>query len=304
MQNLALYLLTSLIWGSTWLAIKFQLGTVDPEFSIVYRFALAAVLLLGFSALRKLPMRFSLRQHLFIALEGISLFSINYVLVYLAEQYVTSGLVAIVFSLTVIWNVLFGGLLLRDPVRPRVVAGGVLGIAGLALVFQGDLSQLDLSGGRSLGLLMAFAGTLSASLGNIVSARNQRNGLPVVQTNAIGMAYGTIFTLIVALWRGATPSFELSLGYVSSLLYLAVFGSVVAFGAYLTLLGRIGADRAGYVSVLFPVVALTLSTAFEGLSWQISAAFGAALVVIGNTIALTRRSAARPVAAELAGPQA
>ncbi len=304
MQNLALYLLTSLIWGSTWLAIKFQLGTVDPEFSIVYRFALAAVLLLVFCALRKLPMRFSPRQHFFIALEGISLFSINYVLVYLAEQYLTSGLVAIVFSLIVILNVLFGGLLLRDPVRPRVVVGGVLGIAGLAMMFQGDLSRLDLSGGRSLGLLMAFAGTLSASLGNIVSARNQRNGLPVVQTNAIGMAYGTLFTLIVALLRGATPTFELSLGYVSSLLYLALFGSVVAFGAYLTLLGRVGADRAGYVTVLLPVIALILSTAFEGLSWQISAAFGAALVMIGNTIALTRRSAVRPVVGEPAGPQA
>lgn len=298
MQDFALYLLTSLIWGSTWLAIKFQLGQVAPEFSILYRFALAAALLMGYTLIRRLPMRFSLRQHLFIALQGLTLFSVNYILVYLAEQYITSGLVAIVFSLIVILNVGFAGLLLRDPVRPRVVLGGLLGIAGLALIFQRELFTADLSGERSLGLLLSLGATVSASVGNIVSARNQRSGLPVVQTNAYGMAYGAGLTLLVALFRGASPGFELSFSYVASLLYLAVFGSVIAFGAYLTLLGRIGPDRAGYITVLFPVVALTLSTAFEGLTWQVSAGFGAALVVAGNTIALTRRrgttAASRP----------
>lgn len=293
MQNLALYLLTSLIWGSTWLAITFQLGKVDPEFSIVYRFALAAVLLIGYTRLRRLPMRFSAQQHLYMGLQGLTLFSINYLLVYLAEQYITSGLVAMVFSLIVILNVLFAGLLLGDPIRPRVLLGGVLGIAGLALVFQRELLSFELSGDRSLGLLLSLASTVSASLGNIVSARNQRSGLPVVQTNAYGMAYGAGLTLIVALLRGASPGFELSFGYVASLLYLAIFGSVIAFGAYLTLLGRIGPDRAGYITVVFPVVALILSTAFEGLTWQVSAGSGAALVVIGNAIALTRRRRAR-----------
>ncbi len=291
MQNAALYLLTSLIWGSTWLAITFQLGQVDPEISILYRFALAAAVLIGYSLLRRLPMRFSGRQHLYIALQGLTLFSVNYVLVYLAEQYVTSGLVAIVFSLIVILNVLFGGLFLRDPVRPRVLIGGILGIVGLALVFWRELASLDLTGERTLGLLLSLAATVSASLGNIVSARNQRHGLPVVQTNAYGMAYGAGFTLLVALLRGASLGFEFSQGYVGSLLYLSVFGSVIAFGAYLTLLGRIGPDRAGYISVIFPVVALILSTAFEGLTWETNAAFGAALVVVGNTIALTRRRA-------------
>lgn len=301
MQNAALYLLTSLIWGSTWLAITFQLGTVDPEISILYRFALAAVLLIGYSVARKLPMRFTGRQHFFIALQGLTLFSVNYVLVYLAEQYITSGLVAIVFSLIVIFNVLFAGLILRDPIRPRVLVGGVLGIAGLALVFWRELTTLDLSGERTLGLVLSMAATISASLGNIVSARNQRNRLPVVQTNAYGMAYGAGFTLVVALLRGATLDFELTFGYVSSLLYLALFGSVIAFGAYLTLLGRIGPDRAGYITVLFPIVALILSTAFEGLTWEANGAFGAALVVVGNAIALTRRRKPQALKEPVAG---
>jgi drug/metabolite transporter (DMT)-like permease len=292
MQNLLLYGLTSLIWGSTWLAIKFQLGVVDPEMSIVYRFGLAAVLLLGYSLIRRLPMRFTAREHAFIALQGLTLFSLNYIMVYIAELHITSGLVAIVFSLIIVFNVALAGIFLGDPIRPRVVLGGVFGIFGLALVFLPELSSLDLSGSRALGLGLSLAGTASASIGNIVAARNQRNGLPIVQTNAYGMAYGGGFTLIVALARGASFGFEPTFSYIASLAYLAVFGSVIAFGGYLTILSRIGPDRAAYITVIFPIVALILSTLFEGLRWELTAGFGVTLVIIGNAIALTRRRAA------------
>jgi drug/metabolite transporter (DMT)-like permease len=291
MRNVLLYTLTSLIWGSTWLAIKFQLGTVDPEMSIVYRFALAAALLIGYSLIRRLPMRFSSRQHLFIALQGLTLFSLNYIMVYIAELHITSGLVAIVFSLIIVFNVALAGIFLRDPIRPRVVIGGIFGIAGLAMVFWPELSTLDLSGNRALGLGLSLIGTLSASIGNIVAARNQRNGLPIVQTNAYGMAYGAGFTLLVALVRGAEFGFEPTVSYIVSLGYLALFGSVIAFGAYLTILSRIGPDRAAYITVIFPIVALILSTLFEGLRWELTAGLGVSLVVVGNAIALTRRRA-------------
>jgi drug/metabolite transporter (DMT)-like permease len=131
-------------------------------------------------------------------------------------------------------------------------------------------------------------GALSASVGNIVSARNQRNKLPVVQTNALGMGYGALITLIFALARSAPLRFDPSFGYVASLLYLSAFGSVIAFGAYLTLLGRIGPDRSGYTSIVFPVVALILSTLFEGLRWNLVSLAGVALVVAGNGLALSR----------------
>src|SRR3990172_1145113 len=158
MENAGLYLLTSFIWGSTWLAIKYQLGVVAPEISIVYRFALAAAIL------------------------GV----------YLSEQTLPSGLVAVVFSTIILLNVLLGALLLGDPIRPQVLVGGLVGLAGLTLVFWPELAGLRLSGDRSLGLGLSLVGALSASVGNIVSARNQRHGLPVVQTNALGMAYGAL----------------------------------------------------------------------------------------------------------------
>lgn len=288
MQNATYYLITTLIWGSTWLAIKFQLGVVSPEVSIAYRFGLAAILLFVFSAVRRLPMRFSWRQHLFIALQGFLLFSINYFLVYVAELYLASALVAIIFSMIIITNVIFGAIFLRAPVRVRVVVGAVIGILGIILIFAPQLANFNITGDVSLGLLLAAASVLSASLGNIVSARNQRNDLPVIQTNAFGMAYGAAFMLVLALFNGAPLTFDTSTSYIISLLYLALFGSVIAFGTYLTLLGRIGPDRAAYITVVFPVIALILSTLFEGITWSIGQLGGVALVLLGNVIILTK----------------
>ncbi len=296
MENALLYALTSFIWGSTWLAIKFQLGVVSPEASIVYRFGLAALLLGAYLFLRRMPAQFSLRQHAFMALQGIFLFSVNYVLVYLAEQHLTSGLVAILFSTIILMNVLFGAAFLGNPIRGRVLVGGILGVIGLGVVFWPELRGLDFAGGGSggaagLGILLSLAAVVSASLGNITAARNQRHGLPVVQTNAFGMAYGALFTLGIAAVRGVSFGFDPSAGYVVSLIYLSLFGSVIAFGSYLTLVGRIGVDRAGYIGVVFPLVALGFSTLFEGLTWEASALLGVALVAAGNVLALTRRKA-------------
>ena len=288
MHNGLLYLITVFIWGSTWLAIKFQLGVVSPELSVAYRFGLAAAILLVFSMLRRLPLRYGWRSHAFMALQGLFLFSMNYILVYLAEGYLTSGLVAIIFSMIVILNVIFGALFLRNPVRINVVIGALVGFAGLTLVFFPELSYFDFSSERALGVGLTFLGAISASLGNIISARNQRHNLPVVQTNAFGMAYGAVFMLALALLRGAQLSFEPSAGYVLSLLYLAVFGSVIAFYTYLTLLGRIGPDRAAYVTVLFPIIALLLSTLFEGMTWNLPQLAGVALVLLGNVAVLVR----------------
>jgi drug/metabolite transporter (DMT)-like permease len=292
MQNALYYLIPVLIWGSTWLAIKFQLGIVAPELSIAYRFTLAAILLFIYSGVRRLPLRFTGRQHAFIALQALLLFSLNYILVYLAEGYLTSGLVAIIFSMNVIANVIFGAVFLGSPVRVRVVLGAVVGILGIAIVFYPELSAFDLSSGGGLGLVLSLLGVGSASFCDFVSDRNKKHGLPVIQTNAFGMAYGAAFMFVLAGINGAPLTFDPSFSYVTALLFLAMFGSVIAFGAYLTLLGRIGADRAAYVTVLFPVISLSLSTLFEGMTWSPSQLAGVVLVVLGNVIVLTRR---RPV---------
>ena len=290
-ENLAFYCITVAIWGSTWIAIKFQLGEVDPAVSIAYRFAIASALLLGYCALRRLPFRFSLRDHGFIALQGVLLFALNYWLFYLAELYLASGLVAVVFSTMVVLNVLNGAWLLGTPIEPRVVAGAALGSVGIAGVFWPEMAAFDGGGQGIRGLLLCLGATLLASLGNITSARNQGRGLPVVQTNALGMGYGAAAMALLALGSGSTFGFPVTLGYVVSLAYLSLFGSIVAFGCYLTLLGRVGAGRAAYATLLFPVVALGISTAVEGYSWTVSGVLGVLLILAGNVLAVSRRRA-------------
>jgi drug/metabolite transporter (DMT)-like permease len=301
LHNSLLYLITLLIWGSTWLAIKFQLGVVAPELSVAYRFSLATILLLVFIMVRRLRLRFSLRAHLFIAMQGFFLFSLNYILIYYAEQYLSSGLVAIIFSLIVLLNTFFGALFLQSKIYWQVLTGALIGIFGLILVFWPELRAFSLTSNRALGLALALGGTISASMGNIISARNQRHSLPIVQTNMFGMAYGAAFMFLLAILRGVEFRFELTSVYTLSLLYLALFGSVIAFGSYLTLLGRIGPDRAAYVTVLFPVVALSLSTLFEGLQWNVTAFVGVVLILAGNLIALLSERSHEPGSTRVAG---
>ncbi len=289
MQNSFLYIVTVLIWGSTWLAIKFQLGVVEPEISVAYRFFLASILLFIFSLWRRLPLKFNIKQHAFMALQGLFLFSVNYILVYFAEESITSGLVAVIFSIIIIFNVFFGALFLKRPVRGKVIIGALVGILGLALIFWPELENLNMTSAGIFGLSLAFVSAISASLGNIVSARNQEHKIPVIQTNAYGMAYGAAFTTIIALARGTNFIFDTSFPYVASLLYLALFGSVIAFGAYLTLLGRIGADKAAYITIIFPVIALLLSAIFEGLSLNALQILGVLFILAGNAIVLVKR---------------
>jgi drug/metabolite transporter (DMT)-like permease len=289
MKNIALYIITILVWGSTFLAIKYQLGSVDPMVSVVYRFGLASILLMVFCRLKGLTLRFSVKDHSFMALLGVLLFSVNYWLVYVAELYLTSGLVAVLFSAIVFLNIANGAIFLNAPVEKKMIAGAAVGILGIIMVFKPEIEAFDLTDHGVLGLSIGFVSVLLASFGNITSARNTKNHIPVIQANAFGMAYGTFLMALIALVSGKDFSFALTLPYVGSLFYLAVFGSIIAFGCYLTLIGSIGADRASYAIMVVPVVALILSSFFEGYAWNFSAVSGLFLVVTGNFLALTKR---------------
>lgn len=289
MANLFFYTMTVLIWGSTWLAITFQLGQVPPIQSVCYRFALAALLLFGWCLLRRLPLRFTLREHGYIAMQGLCLFGLNYFAFYLSEQWITSGLAAVVFSTIVIMNNLNSRWLLGTPLEWAVLFGGGCGLLGLSLLFWGDLAAVDFSDLVLKGLIASLVATYLASLGNILSARNQKSNLPIIQTNAFGMAYGALFMFLLALLDGTAFRFEMTIQYVLSLLYLSLFGSVIAFGCYLSLLGRIGPGRAAYATLLFPLVALFLSTLWEGYQWTPQAVLGVCLIGGGNFFALRRR---------------
>ncbi|MGB3223234.1 MAG: DMT family transporter [Desulforhopalus sp.] len=289
MKNLFFYIMTVLIWGSTWIGIKLQLGIVDPMVSVGYRFALAALLLLLWCRMRNLPMLFTRKDHLFIALQGTFLFCFNYLLFYLAELHLTSGLAAVIFSTILLMNMINGSIFLKTPLDIRVITGGILGLSGIVLVFLPELTSFSFSSDKVRGILLCVLATYLASVGNILSARNQKNHLPIIQTNGFGMAYGAVIMLVLAFFTGKTFQFVQTFEYLGSLIYLSIFGTIIAFGCYLALIGNIGADRAAYATLLFPLVALAISTVWEGYQWTGSALFGVGLILCGNLLMIQRK---------------
>ncbi len=289
LSTATLFVIPALIWGSTFFVIKFQLGVVDPTWSVSYRFILAGIILLLYSRIKKLNLQFSRREHFRILLQGILLFGFNYWFVYMAEQELVSALVAITFSLIIFLNILFGKIFLKKVAEKKVYLGAIMGTAGTFLLFYQELTGIAIKDLPVFHLTVCFSSVVIASLGNITSAYNQSTKLPVIQTNAFGMLYGGIVIGLIALFTGVDVSFDLGFSYMSSLFYLAIFGSIIAFGSYLTLIGNIGADKAGYVLIVIPVIAVALSVIFEGyqLGWQVLV--GMILILGGNIIVLARR---------------
>ena len=264
MANFLLYITTVLIWGSTWYAIVFQIGVVDPGVSLAYRYAIAASLAFGWCYLRKQSLRFDWRAHRYFLLLGLFLFGLNYLSAYHAQIYISSALNAIGFSAMVWMNIINARLFFGTAIAARTYVGAGLGMLGILTIFWPSVKELSFSDTVFVGASLSVLGALIASFGNIVSQSAQRQKLPVMQTNAWGMLYGALLNWGLAILQGKTFNFDPSIDYVASLLFLAIFGSVVAFGCYLTLLGRVGLERAGYASVMVPVVALCLVGTVRG----------------------------------------
>lgn len=288
MRVAVLYASIVLIWGSTWFAITFQLGAVAEEVSVSYRFALASVALFVFAAISGQRTRIALKDYGSVVLMGVLMYSGSYMLVYNATAYVTSGLIAVIFSLIVLMNALFERVFFRRPMEGRMMLASVLGLGGVAFLFWPEVSAFSLADRTIVGILMATGSVVIASLGNMLAIVNTARALPVTVVNAHAMAWGATNSLIIAMLMGQSISFSVEATYIISLVYLAAFGSAVAFGAYLALLKMIGSARAAYTSVLFPIVALLISTVFEGYRWTVPAMVGIVLIVAGNWLALTR----------------
>jgi drug/metabolite transporter (DMT)-like permease len=279
-----LFVVLVISWGFSWYAIKLQLGIVPPEVSVGYRFALAALILwVGLAITGKLQ-KANWNDHRRFALMGLFLFGLNFMAMYEATHYVTSGVVAVLFSTASVFNVANQWIFFAQRPRPRVLVGALLGIGGIALVFGREMIHLGATQGAALGVLLALGGTLSFSIGNIVSARLKSGRVDIPNAVARGMTWSTCYFAIYTLARGDSFTFDPSPVYVLSLLYLAVIGSVLAFLAYLSLIGRVGADRAAYTTVFFPLVALGVSTVFEGYEWTWVALVGLALILLGNVV--------------------
>ena len=284
-----LYAWSVIIWGSTWIMINFQLGVVPAEVSLVYRYLIASVLLMLWCVVSGRRLRMSLRAHGYAAALGVLLFSLNYLMAYNAQKYVTSALNALAFSSLVWMNILNSRLFFGTPFQLTILLGSAMGMIGVGLIFWPEIDHLTWTDTTVLGATFSLVGALTASLGNMVSQKAQSTGLPVAGSTAWAMAYGTVFLAIFAVSQGKPFVFDFSFPYVSSLLYLSIFGSIVGFLCYLSLLGSIGAARAGYVVVMFPVVAIILSMIFEGLRPGLMMWLGMGLALAGNALVLWGR---------------
>ncbi len=275
------YALTVLIWGLTWTAIRFQVESAAVDISVFYRFVLAAAVALGgLALLRRLP-RFSLRQHGWLVLQGLTLYSINFLFIYRAAENMTSGLLAVVFSLAALFNAFNGRLFMGIRPNPRIYPAVTLGISGVALLFWHDL---QIGNATLPALAFAAAGTFWFSLGNLLSLKVREAEIPLLAGNAWAMFYGAIALGIWCLVNGVEWVLPQGATFWGATLFLAIPGSIVAFFSYLTVIRELGADKAGYATVLFPVVALSVSTWLEGFVWSSTALAGACLAILGNYV--------------------
>ncbi|MCB2101805.1 MAG: EamA family transporter [Rhodobacterales bacterium] len=292
-MTVALFITSVLAWGLTWIAIKLHLDAAPIMVSLCYRFVIAAVVLaLVLAATGRLrPMAW--RHQPWLVLQGVALFGANYVLVYNGSALVVSGLVALLFSSATLFNPVNAWIFFGQRPQPRVVAGAALGMAGIATLFRHDLMALDLGDGGALagpllGAALVLAGTYVFSLGNMVSMRNTREGLDLPNAVLWAMGYGAVIQAALAAARGLDFHFTVTPVTLGSLLYLALPGTIVGFLAYLSLVQRVGAGRAAYVTVLYPVVALVVSVLVEGYAWTLESTLGLALVMAGNLVIFGR----------------
>lgn len=287
-MNALLYGLVVVIWGTTWIAIFLQQGPVAAPVSIFWRFAVASaammLVLLALGRLRKL----AVRDHLFCMVQGCCVFCFNFWCFYTAAKFINTGLESVIFSMAVLYNAINSFIFFGQRPPARFWAAAILGLLGIITLFWDDLLASGWSHELLLGIGLSALGTYGFSLGNMISLRHQRNGLETMTTNAWAMTYGTLVMGAIALVRGDSFVPEWTMSYIGALLYLAIFGSVIAFGAYFTLVGRIGASKAAYSTLLFPLVALSISTVYEGYVWHMNAVAGLLLILTGNLVMFTR----------------
>lgn len=285
-SDIVLYVITVLIWGSSWIATHYQAASIAPEVSIVWRYGFATPLMFAITVYRGERLRYRLVDHGYFVALGLCIFSINYMLFYHAAQHVSSGLLSIEFTLAAVGNVLLGTVVFGTRIEGRAILGGLIGIVGVAAMFYPQIKGLRLDGGALLGFVLGLVATSCFCIGNMVSLSAKRRNLPVFATLSWAMLYGTAIVALVGIAKGEAFVMEWSPIYLGSLVYLVLLASVVGFGTYFTLLNRIGAARVGYSTVLYPVVALAASTWLEDYRWTPVAVAGLACVLCGVILVL------------------
>lgn len=289
--NWLLFALATLIWGTTWHAIIYQIAQLPPEAGVALRFALAAAVVLGVCLLRGERLVLGIKAHAWLALQGVTMFGLSYIAVYHAERFVPSGLVAIGYSASPLINGIAATVLWGAALTRRFIAGGVLGVVGVALIFWPELAGM---GGRAaaVGATLTVVAVLLSSVGNLVAIHHGRLGLAFWPAFGWSMGWGAFSALVFAFALGQPLTLPVALSWWLSLAYLAPVGSVLAFACFLTLQQRVGAGPASTVGVMTPLIALAVSAAFEGYRPGALALAGVALALAGNALMLVKRPAA------------
>ena len=288
------FLIVTFIWGSTWMAIRYQLGVVDPAWSLCYRFLAASAAMFVYGWWIKAPLRLDRAGLLPALMLGVTLFFGNYIALYHAEKYVTSGVVAMFFASLVVPNAIFGRLFLQIHVSRGFILGSIVAFTGMGLLFAHELHHAAGDGNATaLGMVLIVLGILSASVGNVMQASPKVRSLPPIAFFAWSMGFGALLNGIVGFIIAGPPVIDLRAPYMLSMLYLGIFGSAVTFPLYYFVIGKIGPARAAYSGVLTPIIAMILSTLFEDYRWSLTAVAGSVLALVGLVIALKARSPAR-----------
>ncbi|MBC7714239.1 MAG: DMT family transporter [Rhizobacter sp.] len=293
-RNILLFSVCSLIWGTTWFVIKFQIDSTSPVAGVFYRYVLAAVMMFAINILFiKKTLRYPLANHKFFLLQGLFNFCLNYILTYISEKQISSGLVALTFTALIYFNMFGMKVIFKKEISRNVIYGAILGFMGIVLLFWKELVNFNADRMTIYGIVIGIVATSFASIGNMFAYKNHQLKIPVMTFNAWGMLYGACFSLIIGLATHQSFVLPLTKSFMFSLTYLAFFGTVVAFWAYQTLVGTIGADRAAYTSIISPVIAIVISSFFENIVFTPQLYAGMILCFLGNLLALKKTPAPR-----------
>lgn len=289
-MNGVLYLAVVLIWGTTWIAIFLQQTAAQTPVltAVFWRFLMAAVVMLLVLRLAKRLHKLNRRDHAFCVIQGCCVFGFNFVCFYHAAAWISTGLESVIFSMAVLYNALNSWIFFRQRPAFRFLPATVLGLGGMIALFWHDIQTADSHPHLLWGVGLSALGTLGFSLGNMIALRHQRQRCDILTTNSYAMLYGALIMGALAWVRGEALTPTWNLQWMGALSYLALFGSVIGFGAYFTLVGRIGASQAAYSTLLFPLVALTLSTFYEGYTWHANAIIGLMMILVGNAVMFVR----------------
>lgn len=284
-MNVLLYALVVVIWGTTWIAITLQQQSeISTTVAVFWRFFISAIVLFAFVVMSHKLQKLATHDHLFCLLQACCIFGFNFVCFYYAVQYISSGLEAVIFSMAVIFNTINAKVFFAQQISSRFYPAALFGLFGIIALFWHDVMGTTLNSNTLMGIGLCILGTYGFSLGNMISTRHQKQGLDIFTTNAYAMLYGSLLMALISWFKHDNFFPSMSGSSVSALLYLAIFGSVIGFTAYFYLVGRIGAGKAAYSTLLFPLVALVISTIWEGYHWQTNAVIGVILILCGNAI--------------------